>query len=70
MLEEVVEVPLSLASPAIAKYTGQPAPNYRSLWRMVVDGEITGFRKNGRWYLNVPLAAVQLGLTKSPKSAA
>jgi hypothetical protein len=68
--EEVAEVPLAHASPALSKYSGQTAPNYRSLWRMLVDGELTGVQRNGRWYVSVPLAARELGLVKAPKTAA
>jgi hypothetical protein len=64
-------VPLSLASSAISKFSGQAAPNYRSLWKRIVDGELTGIQRNGRWYLDPAQAAQELGLTgKTPKSAA
>lgn len=55
-------IPISLASPAISKFSGKSAPGYRSLWRMIVDGQLTGIRKNGRWYVHVPQAARELGL--------
>jgi hypothetical protein len=70
MSHEDVEVPLSLASPAIAKYSGKDAPGYRALWRMCVDGEITGIRRNGRWFVSVSRTARELGLVKASKSAA
>jgi hypothetical protein len=73
MSKRVVDqlVPLSLASSAISKFSGQAAPNYRSLWRRIVDGELSGVQKNGRWYLDPAQAAQELGLTsKAPKSAA
>jgi hypothetical protein len=63
-------VPISMASVAISKLTGEPAPNYRALWRMCVDGQITGVRRNGRWYLDVPQVAAELGLAKAPRAKA
>jgi hypothetical protein len=63
-------VPISIASVAIAKLTGKPAPNYRALWRMCVDGDISGIRRNGRWYLDVPQVAGELRLAKTPRAKA
>jgi hypothetical protein len=59
-------VPISLVSVAMSKLTGRPAPGYRALWRLIVDGQISGIRRNGRWFLDVPQAVVELGLAKAP----
>jgi hypothetical protein len=60
-------VPISTASAAISKLTGKPAPNYRALWKGCVDGSLTAIRHNGRWYVDVPQVAVELGLAKAPR---
>jgi hypothetical protein len=39
--------------------------------KRIVDGELTGIQRNGRWYLDPAQAAQELGLAgKTPKSAA
>ncbi|MFL5280640.1 MAG: hypothetical protein ACJ8AW_06490 [Rhodopila sp.] len=63
MKKEATEVALSHGPVSIRQYTGQEAPNYRALWRMLVDGEISGRQVRGRWIIDVPTVARQLGLT-------
>lgn len=56
-------VPISIASAAITQLTGKQAPNYRTIWKACVDGDITASRHNGRWFVDPAVTARELGLT-------
>jgi hypothetical protein len=51
-------VPLSELSRAITTVTGKPAPSYRELWRLVVDGQLAAEKVRGRYQVDV-LTAVE-----------
>jgi hypothetical protein len=51
-------VPLSELSGAITKVTGKPAPPYRELWRLVVDGQLAAEKVRGRYQVDL-LTAVE-----------
>jgi len=63
-------VPLTQASPGLTALTGQPAPNYRKLWMMVVNGELPAQQIGGRYFVDLRAAAKVLGLTPVHASAA
>jgi hypothetical protein len=56
-------VPLSELSRAITAATGKPAPPYRELWSLIVDGQLAAEKVKGRYQVDVQLAAETLGLT-------
>jgi hypothetical protein len=55
-------VPLSLASIAISKEIGQPAPKYFALWQAIINGQLTAEKRGRGWFLNPKVAARELGL--------
>jgi hypothetical protein len=57
------KVPLTQLSRELSALTGRPAPNYRKLWNMVVNGELPADQVNGRYTVDVVAAAETLGLT-------
>jgi hypothetical protein len=57
-------VPLTALSRELTALTGQPAPGYRKLWTMVVNGELPAEQVNGRYTVDVRAVAQTLGLTE------
>jgi hypothetical protein len=56
-------VPLTELSREITNLTGKPAPPYRELWGMVVDGQLAAEKVRGRYQVDVLAAVETLGLT-------
>lgn len=57
------KVPLPALSRELSAVTGRPAPGYRQLWSKVVNGELPVDQVNGRYIVDVQVAAETLGLT-------
>ncbi len=55
-------VALTVGSREISAITGKPAPSYRELWELVVDGKLSAVQQKGRWYLDPRQAAKELDL--------
>jgi hypothetical protein len=56
-------VSLAALSRELTALTGKPAPGYRRLWNMVVNGELPVDQVNGRYIMDVQAVAEKLGLT-------
>lgn len=60
----------------LAAYSGQPAPDYRTLYSKALNGRFPAQQVNSRWYFqraDLPQIAMSLGIaaasTKRPKLA-
>lgn len=59
-------IPLPLLPRELAALTGQPAPGYRRLYGMALDGRLPTEHRNGRHYLpreRLPEVAELVGMT-------
>lgn len=59
-------IPLPLLPRELAALTGQPAPTYRCLYGLALDGRLPTEHLNGRHYLpreRLPEAAALVGMT-------
>jgi len=64
------KIPLTALSRELTARTGKPAPGYRQLWTMVVNGELPADQlMNGRYEVDPEVAAKKLGLTASSNAA-
>ena len=51
---------------AVAAATGSPAPSYRTLYALALDGRIPAHQRTGRWYVDdadLPAVIRALGLS-------
>ncbi len=63
-------VPLTALSRELTARTGKPAPGYRKLWSMIVNGELPAEQlMNGRYEVDPDVIAEKLGLTTSSRAA-
>jgi hypothetical protein len=56
-------VPLTALSRELAALTGKPAPSYRKLYVAILDGKLPAEQVDGRYLVDVQVAAQALGLT-------
>ena len=59
-------IPLALLPRELSAHTGKPAPNYRRLYGMILDGLIPAEPINSRWFVrrdDLSTIAAKLGLT-------
>lgn len=56
-------VPLTALSRELAALTGKPAPSYRKLYVAILDGKLPADQVDGRYIVDVQLAAQALDLT-------
>jgi hypothetical protein len=57
-------VPLTQLSRELAALTGKPGPSYRKLYLQILDGRLPAVQINGRYEIDLDVAAEVLGLTE------